>query len=893
MLEEETSLPVVQAAVQLLSPKDSSQVVGTVTDEEGRFSLNVPSGAYLARISYIGFVTRLMDVSVPNAGGLDLDRILLAPDALWLDQAVITASVPLVSTVADTVVYNPAALILADDAMLDDVLKRIPGMEVDEKGNVTLHGKEVKQLLVNGKKFFGGDVASGLKNLPAEMIENIRAYDRASEMKRISGVDDGEDEPVIDVRIKPAFLRGWNNRLTAGLGTKWRYTGRLNANRMTDSSQVTIVASGLNLPNPNRFNSKSNQFGTGSSGENKRGEAGVTFSQDRPKADLGGSVHYDYSFRDPVTSSRTENIYSSGNTFTLGSGIGDVDKHSFKADGNFEFKPSRKWNFLVKPVLTYSLTDSRNLISNTNYLTEECLADDRVYLSDNVSRSIQKRLNANLTFQVYRRLNDRGRGVTFRTYLEYLHNNDDYVTDNSTRYYRISKNPDSTRVYKRYQNTEVNSAQVSAFFTWNEPLAKGMFLQMQYRFQYRFYLTDRDAYKMEDDYPDWHLKDRLSGSFRNTLPSGYEAFFDPSKSSLGRYDYFANYLMINYRLIKKKFNLTAGVVLVPQNTRLRYPDDESNVRDTTTFCFGAAPNLTLRWNPDKQQNLSLSYKSWTSPVNTNYLLSVPNGNNPLYTREGNPGLKPAFTHNANLSYTRSDRKRQNSLTTSANFKLIQNAVSMSTSYDASSGARVVKPLNVDGNWSADASIVFNDTFGNSGFSFTTNTKLEYSNNIAFLYNHSSKVDERNVMRRAMGIERLSGTYRNSWLELTLNGAGLYTLERSALRPSMNQSPWAVSAGVNVIFRMPWKMTLSSDFTDWSQRGYVYDELNRNYLLWNAQLSQSFLKGRLSLSVDWRDILRQQENMVRSFSAERRSVTMETGSVNSYILFKLSWRFKVK
>lgn len=890
VLEEENMQPVVQAAVQLLSPKDSSQVVGTVTDEDGFFSVNVAAGNYLARISYIGMATVSRDVHVPGSRDVDMGRILLSQDALWLDQATVTASVALATMSADTVVYNPAALIVAEDAMLDELLKRIPGIEVDDKGNVVMHGKEVKQLLVNGKKFFGGDVASGLRNIPAEMIESIRAYERASELKRISGIDDGEDEPVIDIRIKPAFFRGWNNRVTAGMGNRWRYAGRLNSNRMTDSSQVTIVASAQNRPSPNSFNEKNTQLGTGSTGDRHKGEAGATFALDKPKADLGGSVHYDYLLRNASTSTLSENIYSTSNTFTSGNGLADAIKHNFKADGLFEFKPDKRWNLLFKPVVTFSRSDNMNSSDNFNYLNDSCLVADRVYHSVNSSRTVQDRLNANLTFQVYHRLSDKGRSISLRTYLEYQNNTDEIMTDNGTRYFRIKSNPDSVRIYKRFQDTEVNQFHSSATLTYNEPLAKGMYLQVLNRVQYRLYLIDKDSYRMEEDYPEWTFSGHR-GNACSMLPDGYGQSYDPSQSCNARYDYLADYLTINYRLVRKKFNMTAGVVVVPQYTHISYPDEKVSVGDTATFTISAAPNLSLKWNKSKEEHLSLSYRSNASAVPSAYLLNVPNSNNPLYVRLGNPGLRPAFVHNANLSYDLGSRKKQNSLIVNAYFKLIQNAVSMSTSYDPLSGIRTAMPKNINGNWNTNASVVYNNTFGNSGFSMSTDTKFTYDNSVAFLYDSKRKQDDRNITRRASAVERLNGTYRNKWLELTLNLAGVYIMERSEFRPMMNQTPWALSAGVNAIFRLPWKMTLSSDFSDWTQRGYSYTEFNDDFLIWNARLSQSFLKGKLTFTLDWHDILRQQPNITRSFSAERRTITVEHNAVTSYILFRVSWRFK--
>lgn len=862
VLEEDSGQPVIQAAVQLLSPRDSVQVLGTVTDNDGNFSLNAAPGEYVARISYIGFVTQARNIRVSRTGGeVDMGRILLSPDALLLESSVVTATAQLMTSVADTIVYNPAALIVEDDAMLEDLLKKIPGLEVDENGNVSLNGRQISRLMVNGQTFFGTSVSAGLKSLPAEMIENIRAYERQSDYARITGVDDGESEPVLDVRIKPAFMRNWNNRLTLGGGTSGRYSGRFNGNRIDEHGQATLVASANNVTNPNPYNSKSNQLGTGSSGDVDRGELGFNLSRKDSRSDLGGSAHYDWNLRDASSSAQTENVYTSSSNYGFSQSKVNSQKHNLKLNGNFEWKPVKNWNILLKPVLTYSRSDSRSSSDSRTLNASELL----LYSAQTSNRTIQDRLNANLSFQVHHRFNDHGMSATLRSYVEYIWSGDDVTNDNNTRYWQIKSNPDSLRRLGYWQLTRLHGLNTNTWVTWNQPLAKNMFLQLQYRFQYK----------------------RLSNA-KESFTTLEDIYFDPGQSGRAKYDFFGHYLLINYRYIKKKFNLTAGVLLVPQHTRLHYPDGAS--RDTSTFVFSAAPNLNIRYNKSKEEQLSLTYTSFAGQPWSGYLLAAPVSTSPTYIRYGNPGLLPSYTHNMNLTYNLTDKKRQSSLVCNAGAKVIERAVSLSSEYDPETGGRVARPKNIDGNWNADASVVYNQIFGKSGFSLSSNTKLEFTNNVNYLYNSKTKSDEINTIIRAMAIERFNCTYRNKWIELTANLAGQYTLENSFYRPSMNQHPWSVSAGVSAVFRAPWKMMLTTDFGDWIQRGYLFEELNRDYLIWNARLSQSFLKGALTLSIDWKDILRQQENLVRTFTAERRSITTYNG-VNSYIIFQLSYRFK--
>ncbi|MEG0454551.1 MAG: carboxypeptidase-like regulatory domain-containing protein, partial [Bacteroides sp.] len=200
VIEEDTKEPVEMAAVQLLSLPDSTQVVGVVTNKQGGFVLpKVKAGKYLLKISFIGFYTKMLPLQLANNVPVkNVGTIALKTDAVMLSEAVITAEAPQVSIVEDTLVYNSSAYRTPEGAMLEELVKKIPGAEVDESGNVKINGKEIKKIMVDGKEFFGGDVKTGLKNLPVNMIDKLKTYDKKSDLARITGIDDGDEETVLD-----------------------------------------------------------------------------------------------------------------------------------------------------------------------------------------------------------------------------------------------------------------------------------------------------------------------------------------------------------------------------------------------------------------------------------------------------------------------------------------------------------------------------------------------------------------------------------------------------------------------------------------------------------------------------------------------------------------------
>ena len=211
VIEDDTKEPAVQATVQLLSLPDSAFAAGIATTAQGYFTLpKVQAGKYVLKVSYIGFQPTVLPLQLsaqnPNK---NVGTLALKTDAVMLAEAVITAEAPQVQVVEDTLMYNSSAYRTPEGAMLEELVKKLPGAEIDDDGNVKINGKELKKIMVDGKEFFGGDVKTGLKNLPVEMIDKLKTYDKQSDLARITGIDDGEEETVLDLTVKKGMNRGW------------------------------------------------------------------------------------------------------------------------------------------------------------------------------------------------------------------------------------------------------------------------------------------------------------------------------------------------------------------------------------------------------------------------------------------------------------------------------------------------------------------------------------------------------------------------------------------------------------------------------------------------------------------------------------------------------------
>lgn len=227
VVESDSKEPAAQATIQLLSLPDSAYAAGIASSNKGWFTLpKVKAGKYLLKVSYIGFRTKFVPVQLSNnVTEKKMGTISLDPDAVMLSEAVITAEAPPVTVKADTTEYSAAAYPVPEGSMLEDLVKKIPGAEVSDEGKITINGKEIKKIMVDGKEFFSDDPKVSMKNLPANMIEKVKAYDKKSDMARITGIDDGDEEPVLDLTVKKGMKKGWIGNLIAGYGSQDRYEG--------------------------------------------------------------------------------------------------------------------------------------------------------------------------------------------------------------------------------------------------------------------------------------------------------------------------------------------------------------------------------------------------------------------------------------------------------------------------------------------------------------------------------------------------------------------------------------------------------------------------------------------------------------------------------------------
>ena len=328
----------------------------------------------------------------------------------------------------------------------------------------------------------------------------------------------------------------------------------------------------------------------------------------------------------------------------------------------------------------------------------------------------------------------------------------------------------------------------------------------------------------------------------------------------------------------------------PQHTVLSYKRGDYMI-DTTRNVFNFAPNIDFRYRFSKISQLRLMYRGRSSQPSMENLLPIVDNSNPQNIRIGNPGLKPSFTHSVRLFYNTYNADKQRSIMTHVNFSATQNSVSNSRVYNEATGGWTTTPKNINGNWNAFGMFGFNTALRNKKFNIGSFSNVSYQNNVGYLTDTQTRIEQKNTTTNLNIGERLNATYRNDWLEFGVNGTLSYSIERDKLTPDNNQQPYTFSYGAFTTVMMPWNMSVSTNISNQGRRGYRDSSMNRDELIWNAQLSQTFLRGNATVSLEAYDILKRQSNITRSLTANGRSV-YEYNGVNSYFMLRFIYRLNI-
>ena len=916
VIESDSQEPVAQTTVRLLK-SDSTMVTGSLTNLDGIFRVKAPAnGNYIVQVTCVGFKPYTKNVKISADKDIALGTIELKPDAIMLKGATVTGQAAKVTLKEDTFVYNASAYRTPEGSVVEELVKKLPGAQVDDDGKITINGKEVKKILIDGKEFMTGDTKTAMKNLPTSIVERVKAYDQKSDLARVSGIDDGEEETVLDFGIKRGMNRGYMVNADLAAGTRSRYSGRIFAGMQSSDLKIFIPMSANNVNDMGFPGGGGGRFGGGRQGLTATKMLGFNLNYEKKdRFKLDASIRWNHSNVDAVVRRSTED-FMSGNASTFSNNLtSNMSRtNSWNARFRLEWTPDSMTNIMMRPQFSYNSNDGLGEGYSMTFDEDpfktikdpfddeelQKLIDKGVVKNRNVNNSISysDSKSAGGWLQLNRRLNSKGRNITLRFSGNVGEGMSRSFTNSLVEYYQLVNQfgEDSTYQANRYAVTPTKNWNYGLRATYSEPIFRQVYLQFSYQYQYSYTKSDRATYDFSNFAADFFgVTPRYRGwdDYLALLGgSPLEGFRDDKLSRFSEYRNYNHTAEIMLRVVRKAYNLNIGFQVMPQ--RSHFTQDYQGVHtDTVRTVTNIAPTADFRWKISNVSQLRFNYRANSSQPSMSDLLDITDNSDPLNVRKGNPGLKPSFTQNFRLFYNNYIQNHQRSIMANVSFSTTRNSISNMVTYDAASGGRTTRPENINGNWNAFGMFMFNTAIDSAGFfNVNTFTTLRYNNSVGYVSVGRNTDSQKSTTKSTTVGERLAASYRNSWLEFELNGSLEYMHARSELQSNNNLDTWTFSYGGSLQLTAPWGTQLSTSMNMNSRRGYNDASMNTNELIWNAQVSQSFLRGNaLTLSLQFYDILHRQSTFSRTVDAMRRSDT-EYNAITNYAMLHVIYRLNI-
>lgn len=869
--------PLVGATAKLLNFKDSTIVSALMLDENGHFSFSkLGKGRYILNISMIGFEPIAKDIEFKNNDEVcDLGIMTPKESSVMLDETIVSGVKSAVIVKQDTIEYNAGSYHTQPNAVVEDLLKKLPGVEVDADGKITSGGKTVTKILVDGKEFFSDDPKMASKNLPSDMVDRIQIVDRKSDLARLTGVDDGEEETVINLTIKKGMQNGWFGTIQGGYGTTDRYAAGFNINHFKDGNQLTILGSANNINDmsfTDQGRGRFNRFG-GQNGVTTAQSLGINFNVGKSD-DLrfGGNVLYTHRVQDSKERSNTQYLFPDSTSYQDANKIARDKGHNLRADFRLQ------WN--IDKYNSIDFTPRFSFNSNMSNRVDSTLMrngyEERVNHSENFEHNngISYDVSGDLVYNHKFAAKD-GRSFSTQFKYQFSDTNEKGTSWNDIIYYLSQED---NELLKQFIDSHQWSNSLTGRLTWTEPLGdvtNGNFLNFAYKINYKWNNADRLTYDLPNDMWTRELLENLKD-----VPS--DGVLNETLSNSFRNEFLNQELQVGYKKIHKLYNLDAGILFSPSMTKsedLINPNRNIDER----WVWNVSPYMRFRYKFTNKMNLSSDYRARTTQPTITQLQPVADVTNPLSVVIGNPDLKPTFTQNISLRFNDFNADSQRSLMAMVNGSYSLNSIVSKTLFNSETGGQTTTYTNVDGIWSAMAMFMYNRPLAKSHWRMSAHVFSMYNSTVG--YNNG----EFNRSGTWMFRPNFGVTYSNNFCQISLTPQYGLQLTHNSIANQNNRTIHSYGARADVAVYLPFGVDLTTDLDFSGTSGYTQG-YNSDQWLWNAQVSYSTLKDKsLTFAVKVYDLLQQKKNISRNVTANYIT-DREYNDLTRYFMFTITWKF---
>ncbi len=873
MVQQANGAAVEMATVRLFAYQgaDSTLVQGVQTDMEGRFLLSkVAVGKYRLLVSSVGFQEQRVNVVVEDRE-VRLRPIRLAEEVQHLSQVEVTGKAAELTVKGDTIEYNTSAYRTNENDMVEDLLKKMSGVQVDADGKVTVNGEEIKQVRIDGKKFFEDDVQMATKNIPADMIDKIQVLDKKSEMAELTGFEDEDTERIINLQLKKSKKRGVFGNFTLGGGAdmisdngEWfgynnqfmqedfRYNANLFMNILLGESQTTLIAGGNNTNQPLSMRGRGPMMGN-NSGITATENIGVNTNVDKGRGlEFGADGSLNHSRNNTLTQSEKESYADS----IIYNNLDSTSKQTETWDANvrmeWEWKIDSVNKLKIRPQIGYTHTWSNNY-QEYDYLRN----DEHLTLGTQRNEGVSQDINAGLRLTYSHKFQKKGRALTLRGDVRFTNSVSD--SHNYSENSFMGDAPDkgdapSARLYgetiNQFTDKQNNSLTYSLRASYVEPIyGKNHFLETALTFENNL----RNSEKMQ-----------YTDSARTVLDSTYSNTFQNR--------YFSEKLELNYQYKQKDYDLTVGVQVNPSQTisETQYIDEEST-RVIENNVWNVSPSMSFKYKFGKKEFARIRYRGTSSQPSISQMEPVRDNSNAMSETVGNLGLNPAFSHNLLVMYSKFNQERFSSMMTGLRGTVTKDAFVRNAIYDEM-GKLYSQTVNAQAlPWNVSADFMYNTPFANKMMQFNTRTMIGYNQRVAYISKEQQAADieqmisgnalllgEENRTGNLQAREDLTLRFTHQWIEIGANGSFTYSRTHNSLNPlnTSNVFNWSVRGDLALHLPKNWNITADCGYT--ARYGYQLDDVNEVML--NAAISKTWRNATLELEAY--DLLNQKKNIVQ-------------------------------
>jgi len=862
-----SKMPVPGATVTVMKRSDSSLVTFTMTGSDGRFSLaGLEKENYRLLVTHVGYHNGNKYFAVTDSvKNIDLGNVVLNDKTKVLEEVVIMAEAPPVTIIGDTIQYNAGSFKTKPNAVVEDLLKKLPGIQVEKDGTVKAQGEEVKKVLVDGKEFFGNDPKIATKNLPADAVDKVQVYDKKSEAAELTGFDDGDYEKTINLKLKEDKKKGLFGKAMAGGGTNERFEGRFNINSFKGARQLSVIGMGNNT-NAEGFsfmdilgfmgglNSVSGSGGNIniniSSGDLSASLLGLGNENSINKTWAGGvnynnivgtktkfNGNYFYNRFNPVTESKIARQYvlPDSTYFYNQNSRSNVLNSSQRLNFVVDYFIDSMHSLKITPGLSLQNSSSRS-ISSYETLSEQLLRSNSGY-SDYYSTGKGYNFTNDIIFR--KRFDKRGRTFSLSLNTRLGDNDGENEQESVNQFYKSGALFRTDSILQR-SNTNSETKSYTARAVYTEPLFKKSLLELSVSNSATNSVSDKETF-------DFNRSTGKYDQLNPMLTNNYEN------------EYSTNLAGIRMRKQGRRYSYAFGVSW--QNANLKGTIIALNEDSVISQSFyNWLPNGQFRYQFSRFKNLSVQYRSFTTQPTASQLQPVPDVSNPLNIRVGNPDLKQEFSHTLQLSYTGVNPFRNKNFFAFLSFTSRSNSI---VNYDEvdTLGRKTTTYVNVDGVYNLNSDFSAGLPLKFIKAMLQLNTGIRFSKNRQFI--NQAQNDIKNI---TVDPQLRLNKNVNDKFDFTLLAGITFSRANYSLQPALNNEYYTQDYGAEADWELPKHFYFSTDFryTINSQRA---EGFNVKVPMWNASFSKQFLKfnrGEIKLSVY--DLLNQNQGIRRNTNA---------------------------